>query len=247
MAKKEDSNKENKKSKEDAKGSIDNGQDPSFGGSMNRDMAAKSHMVVALRNKFYLILYRNVLLVFLSSIATLVFTAFLAFFFAGKPVSPRYIPINEDGTYIQLSPVSECKSDVEVQNFVLSATKRLFKYDHLNYSDQIQDAAYYFTIPGWNAYLTSYGASKTLAAVKENRWVVTVNISAVPKINKNYHDPNNNNMCFWEVSMPVNVMYMGNKSQSVNLNLYYKVGRQSVIDHPEGLGIYNLVQEQVKQ
>lgn len=234
-----------KNSKNDNKIPLSDGQDPSYGGKMSREVGAKAHMVVALRNKFYLILYRNALMVFLSSLVALVFSVFLAFYFAGQPVSPRYIAINEDGTYINLSPLSECKPDVEVQNFVMGATKRLFKYDHINYGEQIQDAAYYFTTDGWNAYLTSYSASKTLEAVKENRWVVTVNVNAVPNILKNIIDPNTG-ICFWDVELPVNVMYMGNKSQSVSLKLYFRVGRQSVLEHPEGLGIYTFIQEQKK-
>lgn len=235
--------KKNSKSKSDGKISMVEGQSPENAEKMSREIGSKAHMVVGLRNKFYLILYRNALMVFLSSLVALGFSVFLAFYFAGKPVAPRYIAINEDGSYIELTKVSECKPDVEVQNFVISATKRLFKYDHINYGEQIQDAAYYFTIPGWNSYLTSYRDSKTLEAVKENRWVVTVNIASIPKILKNYVDPESG-ICFWDMELPATVMYMGNKSQSVDLNLYFRVGRQSVLDHPEGLGIYNFIQEQ---
>ncbi len=231
-----------KNSKNNEKGSLSDGADESSG-VMKKELANKTLMVVALRNKFFFLLYRNVLMVFLASLVGLGFAIALTLFFAGHPVYPRYIAINEDGSYINLLPVSECKSDAEVQNFVVSATKRLFRYDHINYSDQLQDAAYYFTLPGWNAFLTSYGSSKTLDAVKENRWVVTVNINSVPQINKqNVID----GVCTWELTLPVNVMYMGNKSQSVNLNLYYKVQRQSIVQHPEGLGITNLIQQQLR-
>lgn len=230
-----------KKSRKDKEG-IENGSDESSG-PMKKELANKALMVVALRNKFFFLLYRNVLMVFLASIVGLAFCIALTLFFAGRPVSPRYIAINEDGTYIKLSPISECKNEAEVQNFAVSATKRLFRYDHVNYSEQLQDAAYYFTIDGWNAFLTSYGASKTLEAVKENRWVVTVNINSVPQINKQNVV---NGVCTWELKLPVNVMYMGNKSQSVNLNLYYRIQRQSVILNPDGLGISNLVQEQLR-
>jgi hypothetical protein len=227
----------------ESKQNINDGADESSG-KMKREVAQKALMVVALRNKFFFMLYRNALLVFLASLLCLFFTIVLTFVFAGKPVSPRYIAINEDGSYINLSPLSECKPDVEVQNFVMSATKRLFRYDHLNYGDQIQDAAYYFTVPdGWNAYLTSYRASKTLDAVKENRWIVTVNVNSIPQITKvGVVD----GICTWDIKLPVNVMYMGNKAQSVSLNLYFRVKRQSVIQNPEGLGISNLVQEQTK-
>lgn len=232
--------KEKEKERESRPSIVDGADDSA--GPMDKNKAAKSIMVVALRNKFFLMLYRNVLLVFLTSLLALAFSIFLAFFFAGRPVPPQYVAINEDGTYINLTPVSECKPDVEVQNFVMSATKRLFKYDFINYSDQIQDAAYYFTVPAWNAYIKTYGESKTLEAVKENRWVVTVNVNSVPEITKTQQM---NDACTWDITLPVNVMYMGTKSQSVNQKLYFRVQRQSVIKHPEGLGITNLVHEQI--
>lgn len=231
--------KEKEKDRESRPSVVDGADDSA--GSMDKVKAGKSIMVVALRNKFFLMLYRNVLLVFLTSTLALIFTIFLAFFFAGRPVSPQYIAINEDGTYINLTPISECKPDVEIQNFVMSATKRLFRYDFVNYSDQIQDAAYFFTVPAWNAYIKSYGDSKTLEAVRENRWVVTVNVNSIPQITKIQQM---NGACTWDIKLPVNIMYMGNKSQSVSQNLYFRVQRQSVIKHPEGLGIVNLVQEQ---
>lgn len=220
--------------------SLTDGADESSG-SMDKIKAGKSIMVVALRNKFFLMLYRNVLLVFLTSLLVCAFTLFLAFFFAGRPVAPQYIAINEDGTYINLSPITDCKPDVEVHNFIMGATKRLFRYDFVNYSDQIQDAAYFFTVPAWNAYIAMYGDSKTLEAVRENRWVVTVNISSIPQITSTTQM---NNACTWDIKLPVNVMYMGNKSQSVNQTLYFRLQRQSVIKHPDGLGIINLVIQQ---
>lgn len=233
--------KKEKEKEREARPSVVDGADESSG-SMDRVKAGKSIMVVALRNKFFLMLYRNVLLVFLASLLALGFSIFLAFFFAGRPVPPQYIAINEDGTYINLTPISECKPDVEIQNFVMGATKRLFKYDFINFSDQLQDAAYYFTVPAWNAYIKTYGESKTLEAVKENRWVVTVNVNDIPEITKTQQM---NGACTWDITLPVNVMYMGNKSQTVNQNLYFRVQRQSVIQHPEGLGITNLVHEQI--
>lgn len=239
-----DTREERKKEKQklkDSRPSITDGSDENSG-SMDKVKAGKSIMVVALRNKFFLMLYRNVLLVFLTSVLALIFTIFLAVFFAGRPVPPQYIAINEDGTYINLSPVSECKDDVIIQNFVMSATKRLFRYDFVNYSDQIQDGAYFFTVPAWNAYIQSYGDSKTLEAVRENRWVATVDIPGMPQITKIQQM---DDACTWDVKLPVSIMYMGNKSQAVSQILYFRIQRQSIMKHPDGLGIINLVQEQL--
>ena len=201
--------------------------------------SSKSSMVVALRNKFFLFYYKYATLVFIASVVSFAMSVVFMIFFARQPVEPQYVPTKEDGTYFTLEALTECKSDTAVQKFVIDAVKKLYKYDYVNYADQIQDAAQYFTVEGWNEYLDEYSKSNILQAVKENQWVSTIDISTVPEILKKNQD--GVNPCTWDVRMGAIIIYAGQKGQRSVGTLYVKVTRNSVINNPEGLGIYKVI------
>lgn len=194
--------------------------------------------LVRLRNRFFFMLYRYTTLVFLSSLACLIFSFMFLFIFTRQPVPPQYIPIDEDGRYIKLEPLSLCKEDADVKKFMLGAIKRMYKYDYVNFADQIQDAAQFFTKDGWDEYLTEYSKSKTLFAVKENKWIVTVQPNSLPNIiKKEVVD----DVCTWDVKADVQVSYIGSSGQAQKGDIYMRIVRNSVINNPDGLGIARAV------
>lgn len=194
--------------------------------------------VVAIRNRFFFMLYRYSSLVFLTSIICMFSSIFFFFYFIRQPVAPQYVAINEDGTYIKATPLSECKPDSEVQRFMTDAINKLYKYDYINYADQIQASTGYFTSKGWNDYLDSFKSSGTLLSVKENKWIVSVEPNSVPVITRKKVE---NNVCTWELKTPITMMYIGNNTQSPKGDLYVRISRNSVINNPEGLGITRII------
>jgi hypothetical protein len=206
--------------------------------SNSEKKANKVAKAISIRNRFFFILYRHSTLVFLTSLLSMLASIGFFIFFAKQPVPPQYIPINEDGTYIKLEPLSQCKEDKDVQKFVLTAINKMYKYDYINYPSQIQEAMPYFTGAGWNEYLDEYSKSNTLLAVKENKWVVSVTPSGVPLIVKQYVE---NDICTWEVKTPLSLIYAGNNAQNPQGDIYMRVVRNSVINNPEGLGIRKVV------
>lgn len=203
----------------------------------------KSLRVVQLRNRFFFMLYRYSTIVFISSLLCFMTSIAFLVFFARQPVPPQYIPINEDGTYIKLSPLSECKDDADVKKFALNAIKKLYKYDYINYADQLQDALPYFTSDGWNEYLDEYSRSNTLLAVKENKWIVTVQPNSLPEIvKKDVID----GICTWEIKTAIQISFIGASGQTPRGDLYMRIVRNSVINNPEGLGIKKSVFAEAK-
>jgi len=201
----------------------------------------KSSIAVSLRNTFFFMMYRYASLVFITSILTFVSSVWLFIFFLTQPVPPQYIPINEDGTYINLLPVDDCnsKTEAEVKTFALDAINRMYKYDYINYSDQFQDAAAYFTTSGWNEYLESYKKSGTLLGVKENKWVVTVKPLGLPEYTRK--PIVQDDACTWELKVPIMVSYIGNNTQQINGELYLRISRVSVLKNQMGLGIKKVI------
>jgi hypothetical protein len=197
----------------------------------------KASIAVSLRNTFFYMLYRYSSLVFVTSLLAFCTSVGFFMFFSKQPVPPQYVPINEDGTYINLLPVDDCnsKSEAEVKKFVMTAINKIYKYDYINYSDQFQDIAAYFTIPGWNEYIESYTASRTLLALKENKWVVTVAPQGLPEYTK--QPLVEENACTWELKVPLMIQYIGNTNEQVRGELYLRVARTSVLKNQEGLAI----------
>lgn len=197
----------------------------------------KASVAVSLRNTFFFMLYRYSSIVFITSL--LVFFTSIGFFvfFSKQPVPPQYIPINEDGTYINLLPVSDCnsKSEAEVKKFVMSAVNKMYKYDYINYSEQFQETASYFTTEGWNEYLEAFNQSGTLLALKENMWVVSVEPRGLPEYTK---EPIiEENTCTWELKLPLMIQYYGKNADQLRGDLYLKVSRTSVLRNQDGLAI----------
>lgn len=200
--------------------------------------AGSALKTVKLRNRFFFMLYRYTSIGVLLSIANFIFAFILLIVFIRSPVPPQYIPIDEGGKYIKLEPLSVCREEAEVKRFVLGATKRLYKYDYINYADQIQDAAPFFTGSGWNEYLDENARSKTLFAVKENKWIVTVQPSAVPLVTKKEII---DDVCSWDTKTQIEVSYVGPSGQVQRGDLYMRIVRVSVINNPDGLGITRAV------
>lgn len=201
--------------------------------------SSKSLMVVALRNKFFFMLYRYASLVFITSILTFAMSIGFFVFFSRQPVPPQYIPINEDGTYIKLLPIADCnsKTEAEVKQFAMRAIKKLYKYDYINYAEQLQDAAAYFTGPAWNEYLESYQSAKTLFSVKENKWIVTVQPEGIPELIKNPYLDQNDGACIWELKAPITVSYIGSNAINSKGDLFLRITRVSVLKNQEGLSV----------
>lgn len=201
-------------------------------------MKEKVLRTVVLRNRFFFILYRYSTLVFLTSLCSFLFSVIFLVFFIKQPVPPQYIPLKADGTYINLDPLDKEKPAAEIEKFAITAIKKMFKYDYINFSEQIQEASSYFTEEGWNTYLDEYVKSDTLTAVKENKWIVTVKPLTVPIIvKKGLVD----GVFVWEIQSTIEVMYVGTTGQIQRGDLYMRITRESVINNPEGLGIVKAV------
>lgn len=213
----------------------------------NEKQSKKVLKVVALRNRFFYMFYRNISLVFMVSIITFICSIFFLIQFIKQPIAPQYIPLNEDGTYIRLTPLSEPKTDLEVNNFVNSALKKLFKFDYVNYSEQLMEAANYFVAQNWNEYLEAYTKSGGLIFVKNNKCVVTIKVLEAPVIIKKGVNPNTN-VYEWDIQTKVQISYFGQSVGSQpganKVDILYaliRVSRNSVINNSEGLGITKVV------
>lgn len=194
--------------------------------------------LVRLRNRFFYMFYRYTSLVFLTSIACFISAVLFLIVFIQKPVPPQYIKVDKEGRYIPLDSVSECRDREEVKRFMLSAVRRMYKYDYINYTEQLNSAQEYFTPRGWDKFLEEFESTKTLLAVKENKWIVSVEPTGLPILEKEYKE---NGVCVVNLKAPILISYIGEKGQSRKGDIYMRIQRQSVITSDHGLGISQVV------
>lgn len=198
---------------------------------------------IMIRNKYIYMSYKTILLLTLTSIICAIFSIIFFIYFIGEPAPPQYIPTNEKGGYIELEPLNQEKPPQEVQRYTIKAIKKLYTYDYVNYSNQFMEAAGFFSIQSWGIYLDSYIKSNTLAAVKANQWVVSVEIEDVPNIIKK--ELNNENVFEWVIDTKIKITYNGKKTLTQSGILRMKLSRESVINNSSGLIIktINLIQK----
>lgn len=200
----------------------------------------KAQKVITLRNKFFYLGYRNSLLIFLVSGIMLCLSLFFVYIFSRQPVAPLYIPLKPDGTYIDLIRVDkEHKNDQEIADFIAKGVRKLYTRDYVNYTDQLMDASYYFTVSGWNSYLESLQKQKTMDAIKQNQWVVSFMPTAAPTLLEK--KVNSSGYYTWAYEYSGIINYMGNGSRQQSVKLQILVQRTSVVDSPQGMGISLLV------
>ena len=202
----------------------------------------KALKVVALRNRFFYIFYRYSMLIFFTSLTTAVLSTFFLIYFIKQPVPPQYVPVTGDGRLIALVPLDKPnKDDAEVQSTFINGLKKFYTYDYINYSDQIMDAAQYFTPKGFNDTLQAFKDSNTLLAVKENEQVVSFQAKGIPVITyKGIKD----GVYTWALQVPITITFNGKQGKSLDATAYAIITRVSIVDNPNGMGINRLVVEQ---
>ncbi len=206
--------------------------------SSRKTSKSKTSSVVVLSQKFFQTLYYQSSLIFMMSIATTVFSIIFYLFLSNKPVEPQYISIDDTGRLFQPAPLNECKHESEVKKFMIEAVKRLYKYDYINYNDQVMQASNYFTEKGWNAYVEQLRKEQTIEKVRESQSIASTDITSNPFVLKTYQV---NNACVVEMQMPVNINYTGTNLQNSSGDLFAKIIREGVDRNPEGLAIDTLI------
>jgi len=183
--------------------------------------------------------YRNSLLIFLLALVLFGVSVSFAYIFATQPVAPLYIPLKENGAFIELIKIDQPhKPDSEVADFVAKATKKVYTRDYINYTDQLMEAASYFTVNGFNTYIEGLETSQSLDAMKQNKWV----LSFTPKQAPILLDKQVVNGAYsWVFELPGVINYYGAGSRSQNVKIKAIVTRISVVDSPYGMGIATFV------
>lgn len=210
-------------------------------------IASKSLKIVNLRNRFLNIVYRNLIILLITSVLSLASSIAFLIFYYKQPIPPQFILVNEDGRYVEPPTLKECKTDSEVSQFVINALSELHKFDFINRKDQMSKASNYFSTKSWNEFNQVFVETGTLRLVEEKRLISTVDVE-IPEITEKYEEKG---ICKWKVRVPMNIYYLNSSERSainsLSGNARIILARQSVLNNPKGLVIETYIFQELNK
>lgn len=198
---------------------------------------------VIARNEFYHKNYKRMLFVNLFLFMLLIaMIAFGVYQRSLHPV-PKYFPTTPDGRLISMPPVNiPHVNDERLKEWSVDALLAIQSLDYVTYRRSLQEIRQYFTSKGHRRYLDAFGKSNNLTAIKTNSQVVSAEIEGEPNIIKRGVFRGH---YAWKLTVPCRVYYenSANNNLSQGILATITVLRVSVLEHPSGLAINDIVLE----
>jgi intracellular multiplication protein IcmL len=200
-------------------------------------MAAAGPQVIRLKQDFYRDGFKKIalaLVIVMTGTVLLLGTSVYLLFH--KPAPIRFSTDNE---WRILKPVPLNESYLPVPDliqWVSAALPSLFNYDFVNYKDELQGNAHYFTDNGWKKFLDALNRYVNYTTVVSSKLFVEGSANGAPFIlNQGLLDGRYS----WWVQMPVNVIYSNNYAQLLKLQVL--VVRVSTLNNLYGIAIENMI------
>lgn len=199
--------------------------------------------VVARNQAVHLILRRLIAVSLLAFVAAVISVVCMLGIY-GKPVPPVYVPVTADGHLLPLIPLDKANvGNGEVGEFALEGVRLINTYDYINFRDELNQAAVYFSPLGWNQYNEQLKKSRTLDAVQERKMIVSIKPSGEITIPA---EGIRDGVYTWRVEMPVQIIYTAHSilasggqdtgnSESGTVTLF--ISRVPTTINPRGLAI----------
>lgn len=105
-------------------------------------------------------------------------------------------------------PVSDIKLSVWANTAIIS----VYNFDAKNLTPSLKDAAKYFSGEGWKSYMSAFINSGLKNSIETNGYKVSSVTMRPPKVTKEGQKDKN---YFWDISMPIVVLYKNKKNQQV--------------------------------
>lgn len=196
------------------------------------------------RNEFYHKNYKRML--FVNAFLFLLLTATISFSVYQRTLHPvpKYFPTTPDGRLITMPPVNIAHVNHDrVKQWASEALLDIQSLDYVTYRRSLQDIRKYFTSKGHRLYIDAFGDSNNLLAIQTNSFVVRAVLQGEPTIIKEglfrgYYA--------WKLTIPFRVFYENSAGNEISQGILatMTILRTSVLEHPSGLAINQLVLEQ---
>ena len=203
-------------------------------------MAEDALTVVALRNEYYKVGQRKVILaLFIALIVNFALTAMLIYLVTNPP-APKYFATGINGRIMPVFTLAQPNlSDDAVLQWASKAAIAAFTYNFVNYRSELQASSEFFTPEGWDQFLNALQQSNNLDAVKARKFVVSAAVTQQPTILKSGVEEG---VFSWHIKMPLLITYQSATEGAQQNNIVSMVvTRVSTLNTPRGIGISQFV------
>lgn len=195
---------------------------------------------VVTRNKFYREGYRSLMKIAVAQGIVVIILGFLVVYkMFIEPPPVRYFATTNDGRIMKLTPLNEpSMTDATVLAWTSEAASNVMTFSFLDYQRRLQQSGEYFTVPGWNGFLTAIQDSRFLEGVKVQQQIVTAVPAGAPVIVDRKKPEEPGDRYYWRIQLPMTITFTsGDKTATKRQLLNLVVVRVSPLDNPSGLGI----------
>lgn len=203
--------------------------------------------LVTMRNRFFYVFYRKQIIMFVGALALAALSLASSVYFAGRKTPPQFLAASADTRVLPSHALDEPSlpaslMDPAVTEWTWQAAQHLYNYDYINWRQQINQGQDYFTVRGWNDYLTGLKDSKTLDSVQNLRLISHIQPTGAPQIvAKTIMVTDGVRRMAWSVEFPVQVRFTANRPNTSGFVqqgvLKMVVLRVSMADSPKGIAI----------
>lgn len=172
-------------------------------------------------------------------ICTNIFMAIMVVVIGSRPPQTKILIEDQYGHIVPVVPANHAISSIPVvENWMAKAVVAANTYDFSNYRAQLGEAEKYFTVAGWNGWLTALKQSDNFQSVLSQKMVVSaIPTSAPVLLSRGVVD----GRYTWIFQLPMVITYQVlNQKTPQHVTYLVKVVRVSEDQHPSGLAIESI-------
>lgn len=199
-------------------------------------MADDALELVKLRNNFYRDNYRRLVsLLLLLIVINFALIGGIVYLITKRP-PPQYFATSADGRITPLYALSSpVVTPAELLQWANQAAVASYTFNFVNYRQELQTAAQYYTPEGWAQFQAGLKASRNLEAVLAKKFVVSAAATGAPVITD---QGILNGRYAWRIRIPLLVTYQNTNEQVQQpVTVTLLVTRVSTLDTPKGIAI----------
>jgi intracellular multiplication protein IcmL len=177
--------------------------------------------------------------VILILVALVAFMGVMLVVIAMRPVPTKILVEDQDGHIVPVIPTNQPITSLSVvENWMANAVVAANTYDFSNYRRQLGRAERYFTVAGWNGWLTALKQSSNFQSVLSDKMVVSaIPTSAPVLLSRGIMD----GRYTWVFQLPMSITYQVlNQKTPQNITYIVKVVRVPETNHPSGMAIESI-------
>src|SRR3990167_10037406 len=130
--------------------------------------------LIYLRNTFYRVGKRSLILMSVISLLSNIFLAYILYCVIYYPPGPKYFAVDTRGRLALVYPLAEPNiTDLQMLDIGGSVIMAAYSYSFADYRKEFQASSDFFTPRGWSLFMKALQDSNNLLAIIDKKWVVS--------------------------------------------------------------------------